>query len=74
MHATLIKQVAGACGLAALLAITGCGDRSSETAAQREARQETAQEAQSPLPREEAAARAAAQRSGATELGQGRGS
>ena len=74
MQARLIKQAAGACGLAALLAVTGCGDRSGESAAHREARQETAREAQSPLSPEEAAARASAQRSGSAELAQGRGS
>ena len=74
MQARLIKQAAGACGIAALLALTACGDRAAESAAHREARQEVAREAQSPLTPEEAAARDAAQRSGSAELAQGRGS
>jgi hypothetical protein len=70
----LLKSLATATGLAALLALGGCGDRGSETAAQRDARTETAQEAQNPMTNEDAAARAAAQRSASRELAQGSGS
>ena len=66
--------LATACGLAALLALASCGERGSESAAQPAVTNEAATApAQGDMPRDQAAARAAAQRSGAAELGQGGG-
>ena len=73
MDSKLGKGLAAACGLAALLALGACGDRSGESAAERAVRNETGHEAHHPLPTDDAAAKAAAQRSGAAELAQGRG-
>ena len=67
------KGLATACGLAALLALGACGDRGTESAAQRDARNEaTSVQPGSASPAEQAAAREA-QRSGAAELSQGSG-
>jgi hypothetical protein len=74
MDSMLGKGVAIGCGLAALLALAACGDRSGETAAERAARNETAEQARQPLPSDEAAARAAAERSASARLTQGGGS
>lgn len=74
MNSKLGKGLATACGLAGLLALGACDDRSSETAAERAARNETAEQARQPLPSEEAAARAAAERSASARLTQGSGS
>ena len=69
------KGLATACGLAALLALGACGERGSESAAQPAVTNEAATgPAESPMPRDQAAARAAAQRSGSAELAQGGGS
>jgi hypothetical protein len=73
MSGKLSKSIATACGLAALLALGACDDRGSETAAERAARNETAEQARQPLPRDDAAASTAAQRSGSARLTQGGG-
>ena len=71
-----LQGLATACGLAALLALGACSDqRASDSAARPAMTNEAATgPAQSPLPRDQAAARAAAQRSGSAELAQGAGS
>ena len=75
MGSKLDKRLATACGLVALLALGACGNRGGEEAATRAARNETATEqAGSATSSGDAAARAAAQRSGSAELAQGRGS
>lgn len=75
MHSR-IGGIATACGLAALLALGGCGDgsSSSDSAARPAVTNEAATgPAENPLPPDQAAARAAAQRSGAAELARGSG-
>ena len=73
MKSKLCKGFATTIGLAALLALGACGDRSGESSAERAARNETASDLAKGGPNDAAAARAA-QRSGAAELAQGNGS
>lgn len=76
MDTRLNKRWATACALAGLLALGACGnsgDPGTETAAERQTRQEMGAGASAPPPSEEAAARSAAQRSGAVELSRGEG-
>jgi hypothetical protein len=75
MNSKLGKGLFSALGLASLLALGACGDRGSESAADRSVRNETASEqAGAGMTSQDAAARAGAQRSASKELAQGNGS
>lgn len=71
MHPRL-NGFAIACGAAALLALGGCGDSSSDSAARSAVTNEAATgPAENPMPRDQAAVRAQVQRGGAPELARG---
>lgn len=69
---TRLSGAAIACGLATLLALGGCGDSSSDSAARSAVTNEAATgPAQNPMPRDQAAVRAQVQRGGSPELARG---